>query len=300
MTFKLRNFLFPILILGGCSSKPSYTPELKHYQDRQLHFIYQRGKYIDRIEFHRAIFSTGEIDNFGNSSETSSKLFPDEVVESRRDNLVAFVKESNSIGLFDLEKNSTIFQYKFTTVATIDRRLPPPKFEGENILYFTLDGKVAIFSIPRLRIVKVFSIGTGEDYPNVVDYQLRPNDLTLITHRKAMVIGDGFDEEVKLNLRGAIFESEAIYLITKDGEVRKYSRKLQLEKKIKFPFAYFVTWGEVGNKIYLIESQGYIIELDRDLENYRVIPAPELEDINCYINSKKLVCDERFLRLPLQ
>ncbi len=300
MNLLKNSLVIPLIFLGGCSSKPYYSPEPTHLKDEPVHFIYQRDKQIKRIEFNRVILSTGEIYNRNGDlvkpEDKIANLLSDEVVWSKRDNLVAYITDNNSIALFDSDKNQTLFRETFSSVSTIDRRLPPPIFDKDNILYFTFNGQIAIFSISQMKIIKVVSIGKGEDYPNIIDYQLRENDLTVITHRGITVLGDNFDEHIDLDLRGAIFEPNSIFLITKDGDVRRYDRKLMLIKNIKFPFAYFIAWGEVKDTIYLIESQGYIIKLNKDLTDYQVTPS-ELDDENCFFTPQRFICDEKFFRL---
>jgi len=305
MQIFLANFFFIFfLVFTGCSNKQYYTPEHSHLEDKRIPFIFKRGEKLERVENDRVILSTGEIfnrdgDKIENIEQNISSLLKDEVVWTKESNLIAYVTDGNLIALYDLNRKQNIFQERFSPAPTIDRRLPPPLFNDNTILYFTLDGKIAIFSIKEMKIKRVISaIGSGEDYSNIISYQLRDSDLTLITHRGAMVIGDNFDESIKLELRGAIYEDNSIILITKDGDVRRYSRNLILQNHIKFPLAYFVAFGEVGDKIYLIESQGYVIELDRDFKNYRVIPS-ELDDENCFFTPKRFICDEKFFRLPL-
>lgn len=299
-------FLNSILILIisiffiSCADKPSFTPEKANIQEKTIPFIFNNKK-IEKIEHNQVKLSDGSLFDRNNSSiknKVNLENLKDEIVFSQKDNLVAYISENNSVSLFDIEKNSTIFQEPFPQTSIIDRRLPKPLFDKNNILYFTLDGKIAIFSIEKKQIVRVISIDENDDFSNVIDYKLSENSIILVTHRKLMMITDYSDESINLNLRGSIFGKENIFLVTKDGEIRKYDYKLNLIKSIKYPFAYFVSFGKVDNNIYLIESQGYVIELNSDLESYRVISS-ELDDENCFFTNEKFICDEKTFKIPL-
>jgi len=304
MVLFLNNLLLALLTLSlftGCSSKTSYTPEDGKMLDSKIPFIFTDTK-IERVEHKRVKLSDGSILNSAGDSISISleteKLLKNPIVYSQQDNLIAYVSEENVVAILDIDLNQTIFKEKFNKVSTIDRRLPKPLFDRGSILYFTLDGKIAIYSKKMKKIVRVVSVGDNEDYSNVIDYRLSKDSLILVTHRKLMMITDDYDDQLELNLRGSIFDKDKFFLITKDGEIREYDYNLVLKKSIKFPFAYFIAFGKVEEKIYLIESQGYVIELESDLESYKVLSS-ELDDENCFFTIDKFICDEKFFRLPL-
>jgi hypothetical protein len=287
--------IFPFLIFIACSDKASYSPEKGTLQSKRLPF-YFNNILIDRIENKRAFLSDGRvIDNLGNELNISEKIG---FVSTKRGDLIATVTETNSIQV--LKDGDTLFSFDFDRVSSVDRRLPRPIFNGNNILYFTLDGKIAIYSIDLKKILKVVNVSYETDYGNVIDYRLKNNSLTLITHKSIMHIENGSDVKVSVDMRGAIFKDDYFFGITKSGEVRKYNYELQVLEKKKFPFAYFVTWGMVADKIYLLESNGYFIELKSDFSSYRVFREDvDLDDENCFFTPEKFICDEKVFYLPL-
>jgi len=301
----LRNSIFGILILSlfsACSNKAHFTPNKSNFEkEKRIPFIFTKTT-LKFIGNHQVLLSDNRlIDSHGQKVSQdleTANLINDEVVFTKNKNYVAYITENNSVTLFDTVQNQVIFSEKFPTVITIDRRLPKPFFTQDSILYFTLDGKIAVYSISKHQISRVVSVSETGDYSNIIDYKFSDTSLILLTHKKLLLISDNYDDNIVVDIRGTIFEKDNFYLVTKDGEVRNYDYKLVLQKKIKFPFAYFVSFGKVEKKIYLIESQGYIIELDSDLEKYRVIDS-ELDDENCFFTDKKFICDEKFFRLPL-
>jgi len=301
----LRNSFFWILIISlfsACTNKAHFIPNSSNFEkEKRIPFIFTKTT-LKFVGNNQVLLSDNRlIDSHGKkvikNSETSD-LINDEVVLTKNKNFIAYVTENNSIVLFDIVQKQVIFSEKFPTVITIDRRLPKPLFEKDSILYFTLDGKIAVYSIPDNKISRVISVNDTGDYSNIISYQLSENSLILLTHKKLLLISDNYDDNIIVDIRGAIFQKDNFYLITKNGEIRNYDYKLSLQKQIKFPFAYFIAFGKVKEKIYLIESQGYIIEIDSDLDKYRVIDS-ELDDENCFFTEQKFICDEKFFRLPL-
>jgi len=301
----LSNLSFSILILTlftACSGKSNYTPKgISFEKEKKIPFIFTETK-IDRVEHDVVKLSDGSIINRDGKLVSEpleiKTILKDEVIYSQNKNLIAYVTRDNSIALFDIEQNRTIFKEKFNFIASIDRRLPKPFFDKNSILYFTFDGKIAIYSQKDKKIVKVLSIDNSENYSNVIDYKLSKNSLILLTHKKLMLIKDNYNTQLEIDLRGAIFRKDSFFAITKKGEIREYSYDLIMKRSIKFPFAYFISFGQVKDKLYLIESQGYIIELNENLKNYRVIQS-ELDDENCFFTNDKFICDEKIFRLPL-
>jgi WD40 repeat protein len=288
-----------LISLSSCSSKTDYRPKKEEIVNGRLPFIFNKVT-IDRVEHDRVILSNGCVfDRFGNElniSEESKRGF----VSSENGNLIASVNEDNSVELFDKSSNKTIFKEKFNRVSTIDRRLPKPLFDKDNILYFTLDGKIVIYSTKFRKIQRVISVSFDSDYGNVIDYRLTANSITLLTHREILQITEDSDKKISLPLRGAIFHDDHFFAIAKNGEVRKYNYQLELLDSIKFQFAYFVAFGEVDGRIYLIESNGWLIDLDRDFKDYRVFEENvDLDYENCFFTPQRFLCDNKFFRLPL-
>jgi hypothetical protein len=305
MVLFLNSFItISLLILfSACSSKPHYIPEKSKYEDKILPFLFSKVT-LQKIGNSEIKLSDGRVINRNGEEIDDLRKELGEIAEnwvsiSKKENLIAFVDIENRVSLFDHLKKQTIFSSKFATASSIDGRLPNPVFDGENILYFTLDGKIAVFSISENQIVRVIKVGEAENYSNVVDFHLSKNSITLLTHKELLLIKDDFSEKLEFNIRGAIFESdETFILIKKDGELVRYNENLEPLEKIKFPFAYFIAFGKVEDKIYLVESAGYVIELKSDFSDYRVLPS-ELDDEKCFFAKDRFICDEKELPVPL-
>jgi hypothetical protein len=294
-------FLAFSLFFLSCSDKASYSPKPENIVEKRIPFYFNKVK-IERIERDIAFLSNGQVFN-RNGNELNISLLDRErefgFVATKKDDLIASVTTNNSAQLW--KDGNQVFNFDFDRISSVDRRLPKPLFRGDNILYFTLDGKIAIFSIQMNKILRVINISYNTEYSNVIDYRLSPNNsLTLLTHKSIMHIENGEEKKVSVDMRGAIFEDDSFFAITKNGEVRKYDYNLKVLESVRFPFAYFVSWGKVDNKIYLIESNGYLIELESDFSERRVFSEDvDLTYENCFFTPQKFICDEKIFYLPL-
>ncbi len=283
------------LLFISCSGKNSYKPDRTKRVHKRLPFLFNSTT-IEKIGHNRVYLSNGKV--FDRDGVEIEEVEEYGVIYSKHENLIAYITEENVLKLLEDEKE--IFSANFDKVSTIDVRIPAPLFDGRNILYFTLDGKIAIYSKKFNKISRVVPVSFASNYSNVIDYRLFGKSLTLITHREILQIDETFDKKISLPIRGAIFKENYFFLITKDGEIRKYDYKLQLLNSKKFPLAYFVAFREVDERIYLLESEGYLIDLDINFQDYKVYYEPiDLDRENCFFTPQKLICDNKTVRLPL-
>ena len=314
-----------LLFTAGCSSKKEFEP--KTIEQKSVSFINQGIKIesingsIATLRKNRAITTDGtkvklnidgdviQIDDDNSTLQIRDKAIyfnSEQVIElshkvvkaSKRDDMVAYILSNGDIGLYSINEKSTIFREKYESVDTIDSRLPNPLFDGRTIIFFTLNGKLAVYNLNSNTLVREFTIGIAKDYSNVIDFKMSKESLYLLTQREIVKLSELGDERREFNIRGAIFDKNIIYIVEKDGSVIKLDSELNRLASIKSPFAYFRSWGLSGDKIYLIESNGYIIETDLELENYRVFEST-LSDERCFFSRDRFICDNKFFRLPL-
>ncbi len=298
---KINILIFPVIFISSCSSKQYYIPdESKIERNNKLHFIYNQNK-INEIKYDEVILSTGEtFDKNGKESNSSiNNIIVDSIVWQEQNNKIAYVTSDNIIILFDKKTNKNILKHRFESVMSFDRRIPKPIFDKDHIIFFTLDGKIAIYSNKTGTVGRIFSIGSGKEYNNIIDYHVSKAVFIAVSHREIVSITDLGEFREQINIRGVIFENnDTLLIITKDGEVIRYNSKLVVQDRIKFPFARFVSFGKINNKNILLESEGYIIELDENLKDYRVFES-ELDSENCFFTPNKFICDGKDLKLPL-
>lgn len=295
-------FFITLLILGGCSGVV-YVPEDEYFKSKKVSVKYLDATIVT-AGFDEVKLSNGKIFDIFNREVSPPEIhFDDEVVsaESKKHKLIAYVSEKNEIKVFSLEQNKTIFSAPFQPENTFDARLPKPVFDKDSIMFFTLDGSVIIYLISENKIVRSFSLKSKDYSNNVIAYKLAKDYLLVANSNEVFIIQENFQDKLEANIRGLIFDDKdenIFYLLTKDGEIRKYNTNFKLLKKVKFPFAHFVAFGETHGEIYLLESQGYLIKMDLNLEHRSIVDA-EIYQENCFFTKERFICDELTFKLPL-
>jgi len=322
-----------LIFTSGCSSKQRYKPV--SVSEEKLIFKYNplqiksinynistltNGKVVAKTGeiknilapegyetlFYReplTIFSDkkGNLDIYKDKIKISELNFPHRVATasiSENSNILAFVLENNQFGFYSLMEDKVIFEEKFSPVTTYDRRLPNPIFYKDTLFLFTLDGKMVLFDTSEVAIKKVFTVSSGVFYNNVIDYKLTDSALILVTQTELVVIKENaVEKRFQKEIRGAIFDDKVIYLFTKNGEIFKLNEDLKVLDQAKFPLAYFVNFGENGNHLYVLESQGYFIKMRKDrLADHKVFKS-ELDDENCFVTKTYFLCDRKTMSI---
>ena len=93
------------------------------------------------------------------------------------------------------------------------------------------------------------------------------------------------------------YDKDGIYIATKQGEVVNLTPSLQVKAKIKFPFAHFLGMIATDERVYLLEQQGYIISLTKDLVSYDLYNVSIDKDSYIYVGDKAFYVDDEYFSI---
>jgi len=99
---------------------------------------------------------------------------------------------------------------------------------------------------------------------------------------------------VSYEIRNIVYDNKDILITTKQGEIISLTPDLQVNAKIKFPFAHFLGLIVFEDKIYALEKEGYIIEISKDLLTYDVYNV-EIEDGYIFAADKIFYIDDKYI-----
>ena len=99
------------------------------------------------------------------------------------------------------------------------------------------------------------------------------------------------DTRAKYEIRNVAYGDKNVYITTKQGEVLALTPDLQVESKIKFPFAHFLGMIAFGDKLYILEKEGYIIVVDKKSFDYTVHEV-DLNDGFIFVGEKLFYVDD--------
>ncbi|NOQ31442.1 MAG: hypothetical protein GQ570_09990 [Helicobacteraceae bacterium] len=187
--------------------------------------------------------------------------------------MLAIVFASNATALYSLSQKKLIFKESGGDVIAIDTRMAQPYFFNDLVIFPTLDGKADIVNSKTLKLLRSITLGEQEYFDNVIYYKML-NDIMIVSTSYNILSFGTKEFRESYDIRDVIYNENGVWITTKQGEVIAMTPSLELIAKQKFPFAHFLGLLVDDDKVYAIEKEGYLIELDHDLKNFKVYDAP--------------------------
>ncbi|MEA3372122.1 MAG: hypothetical protein U9Q62_00385 [Campylobacterota bacterium] len=328
----IRPLYFAALILGtllfsGCSTKEYYEPESvkgdwpnsgdldepiidmtsdgavledgqvvtgKGILDRNLpegyRFIGQSGGWIiaGKID--------GEILLASNEAGRDDILFTLKktvAAASVQGDTLAVLFANNDMALYALSTQQPILKEQGNPPVAVDSRIVNPFFLNDLVLFLTLDGKIVIINVANKQKLRTMIVSTKDHFNNVIYFDVVGNTMVAATSYRILSMADKERRE-SYELRDIVFNSEGIWISTKQGEVVAMTPSLELKAKQKFAFAHFLGMVVTDDKVYLLEKEGYLIVLDKDLADYEVYEA-DFDEGYVYVGDKTFYFDDEYI-----
>jgi len=311
-------FIFSLFIFSGCSNKEFYTPKaVKADWDKQ-EFLEET---ITRTTADGAVLENGQIltkegvqnyslpegysyigqsDGWIVASKVDGELLLQSINDKTteitldlkktiagatvKDDHVAVLFATNEMALYRLSTKELIFKESGNAPIAVDTRIVNPYFLNELVLYLTLDGKIVIINSESKQVLRSMLVSSEEHFNNIIYFNVIDNVMVAATGYRLFSLSEKERRE-KYEMRDVIFSDEGIWITTKEGEVVALTPSLQLKAKRKYPFAHFLGMIMTEEKLYLLEREGYIIELSKDLSESDVYEL-NIDDGFVYVGDK--------------
>ncbi len=200
-----------------------------------------------------------------------TKRFDQPVVSATlKGNLLALVLADNTIVLYDIKADTERYREALEKVITIDARAANPVFINDLIVFPTLDGRLLIMDSNKKVILRDVAISDKALFNNVIFLKVHGNTLVAATASKVIVITPKRIYTHSADIKDILYIGDRIYIFTKGGKVIQFDERLQKVQERDFEYANFVAVAEMNGKLYGVERQGYLIEMDRKLGNVTV------------------------------
>ena len=210
-------------------------------------------------------------------------------------NIVALVFDDNSLMLYNYRNDKFLYTSKQPVAIAADTNVANPYFLGNIAIFPTLDGKLVVVS-PDAKELRTIIVGTEKNFNNIIFLHVIDEKLIAATPNKIVSISPTYTNSLSIELRDVVYVKNRVYLLSKDGEILLTDPELQILKKRKYPFAHFV--GAIyGEYIYIIEKEGYIIALDRDLRASNIFKFPDTIEEYIFIAGDKVFYNDKYFRL---
>ncbi|WP_104722560.1 PQQ-binding-like beta-propeller repeat protein [Helicobacter mesocricetorum] len=195
------------------------------------------------------------------------------VSASMQNNLIALVFDNNTLSIFDVQTNKNLYKLENPPAPTNDTLIASPYFLGDIIILPTLDGKLAIIDKINMKMVRNIVVNGDKHFNNVIFLEAIDNRMVAATPKRIISVNPSVINTFEANIKDVLFVGDRIFLFTSEGEVILTDRDLNETKRIKFPFAHF-TGANHGQKISILETRGYMINMEDDLSDYEIIKIP--------------------------
>ena len=212
---------------------------------------------------------------------------------SIKDDVLAVLFADNEMALYSIATKELILKEKGNAQKVIDSRVVNPHFMNDLVLFFTLDGKIVIVNSTLKKKLRTVIVSSEDNFNNIIFSKIIDNKIVAATGHKILSMGEK-EVRAKYELRNLLAVDNTLYVTTKQGEVISLTPELQVNHKIKFPFAHFLGMIAHNNKIYLLEKAGHIIEMSQYLLEYKVYEV-DVEDGYIFIAGTKFYIDDEYI-----
>jgi hypothetical protein len=321
--------LIGLLFLSGCSSKKVFEPQgveksWKKYGDLDASIIdvtsdvalLDNRKVLSKKELldleiassHRLIGSSdgwvisANIDgnitlDFIADSSMQEKFALKKTVASAsvQDDILAVLFSDNEMALYSISSKELLFKEQGHPPLIVDSRIVSPYFMNDLVLFLTLDGKIVIVNASLKKKLRTIIVSSQEHFNNIIYFNVVDDKLISATGHTLLSMAQ---KEIRVNheIRSIVYDGANIFIATKQGEIISLTSDLELNTKVKFPFAHFLGLIHHNDKIYALEKEGYLIELNKDLLSYEIYEA-DVEEGYLFSGTNNFYMDDVYLSL---
>jgi hypothetical protein len=184
-------------------------------------------------------------------------------------NLLAVLFANDDIALYDLTTKELLFKEQGGKDIANDMRIVNPYFLNDLVIFSTLDGKVIIVNSKLKKRLRTVIVSSADYFNNIIYFNIADNKILAATSYKLLAMSQK-EIRQKYEIRNILFDGKLIYITTKQGQIIALTPDLQVDSKIKLPFAHFLGMINYKGKLYILEKEGYMIVVDKKSFNYTV------------------------------
>lgn len=214
---------------------------------------------------------------------------------SIQDDTVAILFSNNEMALYSLAAKKITFKESATAPIAVDARIANPYFLKDLALFLGLDGKIVIVNVPNKQVLRSIIVGSEEYFNNITYLNVIENNMIASTGNRVLALSDKEQRE-QYEIRNIAYTKEGIWLTTKQGEVIALSPTLQYKGKQKFPFAHFVGISVQNDRVYVLEREGYMIALTKNLLSYDVYDV-DMDHDQVFVGDDRFYFDDRYISI---
>jgi len=195
---------------------------------------------------------------------------------SVKDDTLAILFADNELALYSIATKKIFFRDQGSESLAVNTKIVNPYFLNDLVVFSTLDGKIIIVNAKLKKKLRTVIVSAEDNFNNVIYFKMINNKIVAATGYKILSMSDK-EVRAKYEIRNMLYDGKNIFITTKQGEVVSLTPNLELNAKIKFPFAHFLGMISNGDKLYILEKEGYMIVLSKNMKDYTIYDA-DVED----------------------
>ncbi|MDD2266986.1 hypothetical protein [Sulfuricurvum sp.] len=318
------------VLFSGCSHKEVFKPEHVKGEWRSAghlsasinqvtqsaavlengHLLSKDGEKMLKIPNDYSLINISDSWVITASPEGNMVLFPQDGTDSKitfdfkrgvaaasiQGDIVAVLFTNNEMALYSLESKKLLFKEPSNAPIAVDARIANPYFLKELVMFLTLDGKIVIVNSETKQVLRSVVVSSDEYFNNITYMNVIDNNLVASTGNTVLALSQKEARE-KYEIRNIAYTADGIWLTTKQGEVIALSPTLQFKAKKKFPFAHFVGISVQNDRVFVLEQEGYMIALSKNLLTYDVFDIDMDSDNKIFVGDGQFYFDDRYINL---
>jgi len=318
------------VLFSGCSQKEVFTPEnvkgewrnaghlsapLQQISDSSAllqngYVLTKKGEKKVKIPTEYRLIHTTDEWVITSNPEENLVLFPADGTDGKitfelkrgvaaanvQGDTLAVLFTNNEMALYSVESKKLLFKESSNAAVAVDARIANPYFLKELVLFLTLDGKIVIVNSQTKQVLRSVVITSEEYFNNITYLNVIENNLVASTGYGVLALSQKEQRE-KYDIRNIAYAEDGIWITTKQGEVIALSPTLQFKGKKKFPFAHFMGISVQNDRVYVLEKEGYMIALSKNLMTYDIYDVDMQDNDKVFVGDGQFYFDDRFINI---
>ena len=210
-----------------------------------------------------------------------------------KDDVLAVLFTNNEMALYSISSKALLLKEQGDAPIVVNSKIVKPYFRDDIVLFSTLDGKIVVINSKIKKKLRTVIVGSAEHFNNIIYFNLVDKKIIAATGNKILSLAKK-EVRASYDIRSVVSDDKNIYIATKQGEIISLTSELKQNAKLKFPFAHFLGMIVGNDKLYVLEKEGYIIEMSKDLLKYGVYDA-DIDDGYVFISDKIFYVDDEYI-----
>jgi len=237
---------------------------------------------------------SGNVAIIQNGKKVFSNKFDTTVASGAiKGSLMALLLSNNRVILYDTRENKAVFDEALEPTFAQDARIAHPIFVKDMVVFPTLDGRLIVYSLSSHMIIKDIALSNRELFNNIIFLEEHRGDIVAATRYKIVSVTPNSFVQKGVDLKDIAYDGRNIYAFLNDGSIVKYDIFLKQKRKVKYDFAIFSAVS-LYDRIYALLKSGYVIIMDRDLNNISTYKLPVAVDKPAFFFRNKLFIGRYF------